>query len=75
MDKLNGPEPDLASNEHQASDLVNQSSKEFYEAMLKERRRLNRGIPVPIVNESNSDSDWAAFESMFGIYDDTNQTE
>ena len=32
------------------------------EAALKERRRIVRSIPVPDVNESDTDSDWAKFK-------------
>lgn len=74
MDKLNGPEPDSANSVHLAANLVAQSNQEFYETMLKERRRLNREIPVPTVHECDSDSVWAEFESMLKIQADTNQT-
>lgn len=31
---------------------------------LKERRRMVRAIPVPEAHESESDSDWAAFQEL-----------
>jgi hypothetical protein len=73
MAKSNAPEAGSENTERQTPDLVAQSSKEFYETMLKERRRLNREIPAPIAHESDSDSAWAEFESMLEIKADTNQ--
>lgn len=73
MDKSNALGPDRVSNDQQATNLAALSSKEFYDTMLKERRRLTRGIPVPVVHESDSDSDWAPFESMVGERSNTNQ--
>lgn len=54
------------ASQGQPLDQVARARQDFYESMLKERRRANRSIPAPQAQESDSDTDWAEFNFLSG---------